>query len=479
MSVTDNRPKVAVVGSGGDLAMVAFSAAKALESLNPAVIAVDVGDGASASCISTFSDMKAFNDSFGINENAFVDGVEAGVNFGIGFSFSELDEAPFIFNDGPYGLLMHNSPFHQLFHIYRQRHPTKQLDSYSLSANLAKAGRFAPRSEQSNSVFSAVSHGYTFAASAFEKYFRRLALGLNVTFVRSTDVKVSEGESGIESVTTSTGQLLCADLYIDCSAQGALVNKRNDSHRVSSINTEYVPPWQFSAMDEPNAHGISHLYTKVESTPGGYAKQIVHEASIYCEKFEYAINARGDGGEALQFPSALQRPWVDNCVALGAASMTVPNLIPGNYNVLQGQLLQLFELWSGNRLDDAVAEQFNETSAQTLDHVVDLANIQLAKHPHLGADVRLTDSNRSRVALFESSGALRLSDRPIVSDQHWPALLMALGFEQKGTNLQATALPLATVVEGLDKLEALLQKATNAAPPYRGSPQKNGKRNEK
>ena len=465
-----HRPRVVIVGTGVDLNMVAFALAQKLKHRNPEITALDVGGPKPPVLCSTFSDMAEFNSSFGVSESELINSIGAGLNFGLLLN-GRSDRSPFIFSDSPYGLMLHKQPFHQLFHLYRQENSNAKLDDFCLSAVLAKAGRVAPKSENASSVFSSVNYGYTFLTDRYERFLRAHAVNSQVNFVPANSLELTETGGKVDSLTTNNGQVYEADLFIDCSSERTLIGKREGNrHCAHVIKEDYIPPWQYSHSNERLSDPEWPLYAEIHSVPNGFCKRIKYGHSTSVEN--YVFEEEGSSNERAEVKTTchaaiLRRPWADNCVGIGAAFTNTPNLLPGGYNLIQGQIFQLLDLWLGGPVGAASAEIFNQTSVQTGQHLVDLINIQLTAHPILSSNVRVTDSNHQRVELFTSSGAAYISEDSIVTDQHWFALLTGLGFEQRGGSLSSTGITSSNVAENLNKLKALFQRAASGAQPYR------------
>lgn len=463
----NKKTRVVIVGAGSDLSLVAYALAKGLEVSQAAIVAVDVGGNTDEGLVSTFSDMRAFNEALGVSERDFMAGVDATVSFGC--KLPPLGSAKgLMLTDSPYGLTMHNTLFHQLFSIYSRARPYASLDDFCLSARLAQEGKFAPKSDKAKSVYSMVSYGYAFDSSACGRYFKRLALARNVTYVSSSEVSAAVSSGRIEKLTTSSGQTLAADLFIDCTPDRALYSQVQKKCSEYDLISATLPHWRFALEQEEDGSPVT-LYSEMTVTETGFERSIRHRGRRCKALFEFDKQQRGGGSGGAgrtEAQSALASPWVDNCVALGSASAIMPGLLLERYHLLQGQLLQLLELWSGGEPSAASAEIFNTSCRQSVNHLLDLVNIFLAAHPGFADQVRLTEANRSRVKLFTSSGALFATDNAVVPDQQWPALLTGLGFKQSGGNFQAIGLNSEQVVEQLDSLESLLQKATDAAPAY-------------
>ena len=460
MIAQKTNPRIVIVGTGSELALTAYLLITKLERAAPAIIAVDVGGGEGNTLVSTFSDMRLFNDANGITESDFLAGVGARFNYGFLLSGREPKE-DFFLADSAYGLIIRNNYFHNLFYLHQKRHPEARLDDFSLAASLARAGRFAPKSAQANSIFSTLSYGYTFQAKAYENYFKRLALRRNVTYVVSPNLTVAEGEQGIERVVTQSGQILEADLFIDCSDARCLMSKLQSPFKIPS---SYIPSWQTAVKQEESESAKNDLYAVVTATKTDIRKKISHGRLTSEETFRFVDQGASNGD--VSTATAMESAWVKNCIALGAGFAKLPNLLPGNYHLILGQLLQLFDSWSGERPSAAVAEIFSESCQQSLEHVIDIINIQLAAHPLASSFTELTPANRSRVELFESSGALYAIDNAILPEQNWVALLTAMGYRQKGLSLQARTLKDSEVDKELGSMKALIDRATNATETY-------------
>lgn len=226
------------------------------------------------------------------------------------------------------------------------------------------------------------------------------------------------------------------------------------------------------------------LYSESLQTNHGFQSAVSHDGVTRTEQVDFLpaeSSANSGFAKGRSFTddtgfaaaSALGNSWSGNCVALGSAFARLPNILPGAQQLFLTQLLQLLNIWFGQKDCRAIADAFSQSSAQSLASLIDVLNIQLHAHPSLAAAVDLTVMNRRRIELFCGSGTLPMTENAMIAEQQWIALLLALGFVQQGSTLQVGAQNIAhngeTINNTCDQLDGLrhhIQKAAASAPEY-------------
>lgn len=464
------NPKIVIVGSGIDLLQSALAAAKLLSFAKPSITAIEVEAPVKRELMSSFSDMAHFHSLLGINEGAFIKNTCSGLSFGAELYCENSDG--FVFSDGPYGFIIERLGFHELFHKVSSAGGELKYDEYCLSALLAKANRVAPRSRSVKSIFSTVRYGYLIQRERYQAYLTSLLQSIGVTFLRAESLSVesaaSDGNaSSITQIVTSSGLVFTADLFIDCSHSRALINQVLESHHPIPVESKYLPAYRLDVKHRAACEGERRSSSRIDLIRGGFDRHLAHLNVAMTESLRYQGFDGQENDEGLacyQSPSMLKFPFAGNCVAIGAACSTIPTPLPGAYHLLQNQLLLLFDLWSGGRLSDSSRDIYNSFSVQTCRHNVDIANMLLFRRA--GSPIELTQANRERLQLFEASGAVRATESAVIADDHWVALLIALGYRQREPSLKSCTVTTDVAMAQLDKLRVLLVKAIGAAEPY-------------
>ena len=473
-------PNIVVVGSGIDLLQSALAAARLLSFARPSITVIELdGSQQSPEVMASFSDMAHFHSLLGIDEGAFIRGARAGLSFGTELRL-DSDSAGFVFSDGPYGFIIEGLSFHDLFDKASSVRPSVRYDEYCLSALLAKANRVAPRSSKAKSVYSTVRYGYLFKRKHYQAYLKALLESHGVSFLRTASLTVERlkandavcseqiNSHNIARVVTDAGKSVVADLFIDCSLSRELVSDSPAAHELSLIDGSVLPPHRVGVMNGLSGDHGKRASVRLAVSPSGFDRDLAHLSveTIESLQFQWSRDALVEGRGDYEVSSELMRPWSGNCVAVGLASAHLPSLIPGAYNLLQNQLLLLFDVWTGGALFDSARDVYNNFSVQASRHSIDIANFLLHKHPNSLGLVELTPVNLDRLRLFECSGCVRPTDGGVIGDDHWIALMIALGCKPRGESLKKRSVESGVAIEQLDRLRALLVNACDAAEPY-------------
>ena len=189
------------------------------------------------------------------------------------------------------------------------------------------------RGRDGNPIFGA-DVAYHIENEHFVQFLEKYARRLGIEIVDDTITEVLPAESGISGVRVGSGNILSADLYVDCSGFRSLILSQTLKEPLVSFKTTLfcdravVGGWQRTT--EP-----IKPYTTAETMESGWCWQIEHENRInrgyvYSSPFisdeeaerEFrSKNPKVDATRIVKFTSGrYERSWVGNVVAIGNAS---------------------------------------------------------------------------------------------------------------------------------------------------------------
>lgn len=340
-------------------------------------------------------------------------------------------------------------PFHQIAMRLRHDGFRLRLADYSLPALAAQAGRFIRPSGEARSVLSTCRYGLHLNTNSLTHAFRTVAKTAGVTRAPGGFMHAEHSEDGqIAAVHTTAGQRLEAELFLDCTGDGILINSLDAgwedwsawlpcNHLISTrLDNADMPPW-------------SH----VEAHAAGWTRHLPLDGSLVLSSYHIA----GSDGEQAALESLRRtageialnnvqstvvragrrrEPWIKNCVALGTAAAIIEPLAVSNLQLLRSSILRLLELLPADLHPEAERREYNRRSSLELDNSRDFAAAMYKTNGRQGE--AFWDERRAmtipstldyRMRLYSSLGRVVQYDEELLYDTSWINLFDEQGLQ--------------------------------------------------
>ena len=173
----------------------------------------------------TLPHLRTFVSMLGIDEADFMRTTHATFKLGIEFrDFGKIGDR-YLHPFGSFGTPLNGVPFHHYWLRMRAAGRQDELFDYSIANLMASHNRFAPPSEDSNSMLSTYSYAYQFDATLFAPYLRDYAVarGVERTEGKVVDVALDPETGDVGALILESGERIEGDLFVDCSGFRALL----------------------------------------------------------------------------------------------------------------------------------------------------------------------------------------------------------------------------------------------------------------
>lgn len=392
---------ITILGSGLQLSICAAFLAEKLQFLKPVIVAIQLPEGEHDSRFSfafpPFAEPAVPLLRRGLSESSLQ-------NVRV---FTPASPSGFAFNFSPYGVVSDAITFQHAYQVCRQHEAdVPGYDSFLALTPPTSAGFLCVRqSVRAEYQFSAVRRGVIYVPT------------------EQVVVSLSDDTRRILSVQTSSGQVLTADYFIDCSSDGVLM--RRLQKRVL-LSEDIIPPWSVVHRQNPDAGATTAVELKFGGSQvrcvgvlNGERRERIYDfcGSTPCEYFE--------------------RPWWGNCVAMGSGFAAIPEFLVDLDRLLERQLVTLSWLIGVNSEATSSARHFNMLSMRDLGEIIDMANVLL--HSSLDQPLSLSPNNSRRVELFRSSANTIKENNSLISENSWTGLLHAGGYTPQNVNAVSAA----------------------------------------
>lgn len=403
--------RIIIVGDDLQLQMVTSHLHQELRFANVRIIPIQLGDTPAPSLRHAFTPFdKILQPLFTESATNLPKGFDA-----ISLKLPQCSDG-FKFNFSTYGVASSAVNFSQAFEVAK--------------ANDSNTPAFDQFITKNKSTF-----GIVYSQEEAREKFRQFNIENDRFFNWTQTLEVIAPNGHIEKVITSDGQVFDGDLFIDCSTRQHLIRSTQEQQ---DIPQENLPPYQSSSVVQNNA------------SPNGstiQAKNDLIECKLSTGETEeirtYDFEHTGDS--AFYF----EKPWINNCVALGNGYCQLPELLVCTDRILEIQLHVLTQFLPIHSSFESAQKHFAMYSQRAINDAIDSINLILFT---CNIATHLTNTNKIRTELFETSGAAHQRESLMITGNCWAGLMYACGLSPKSTNAITQARPAASIIEAVKKL---------------------------
>jgi len=452
----------------------------------------------------TIPQIRIFNTLLGLDEDEFVRRTKGTFKLGIQFrDWGRLGDSyfhPF----GPFGVDMEGVSFHAFWLRLQQQGDAPRITDYSLQSVAAERGKFMRPIDAGRSPLSKIAYAFHFDAGLYAAYLREFAEARGVTRVEGRIVDVAlRGEDGfVQSVTTSDGRVIEADLFIDCSGfrglliEGALKTGYEDwSHWLPADRAVAVP---CARVAEPTP------YTRSTARPAGwqwriplqhrtgngyvYSSQFIDDDAAASDLLGQLDGAPMADPRMLRFTTGRRRKvWNKNVVALGLASGFIEPLESTSIHMVQSGIANLLAMFPTMTFEPAEIARYNRVIAYETERIRDF--IVLHYHATQRNDselwrycqsMSLPDSLEEKYDIFRSRGRVFRENEELFNDTSWFAVMIGQNITPRGFDpvaevlsvketrrrLKQTAEAISNSADYMPTHEAFIRENCDATAPY-------------
>lgn len=482
---------ILVVGGGTAGWMAAASLAHNLAGMgvrirlveSPAIGAVGVGEA-------TVPPIMDFIRQLGIDEAELVR--EIGGTYKLGIAFRDWTRAgDFYFHPfGPAGAGLGSVSFASYWLKSFLAGKAGRLEEYSVQAMAALQDRFARPVHAPGTPLNKLSYALHFDASLFARYLRTYAEARGVEHVEGLvrDVALRPGDGFVEAVTLASGEVLEADLFLDCSGAAGLLIGR-------ALGTPFDDwshwlPCDRALVAHSERHATLPPYTLVTAQQAGWqwAIPLQHRTGnghVYASAFlddDRARRAllRNIDGERLSDPTLLRftpgrrrKSWNRNCVALGLSAGFLEPLEATSIHLIQRGIAMLLKFFPDKTFAKAERDRFNATLGFEFERVRDFLVMHYRHTERPGAfwdhcrELPVPDSLRERLDLFASHGRILRDETELFPPQSWLSVMIGQNLIPRSYDPLADTLDAGAIDAKLDDIRERVRSSVAAMPAHR------------
>ena len=488
----DNRVQSVVIVGGGTAGWMAAAALierfgpnrRTRISLveSPEISTVGVGEA-------TVPHFREFLKRLKINETDFIRRTSATFKLAIGFDGWAGEGTTFFHPFSEHGVPLLGTAFQHYWVKLRQLGLAEPIDHYSLSSELARAGKFAlSRPEATGSLF--FNYAFHFDAILVARYLKTWAVAHGVTRIEGTvrDVRI-DGETGyVRSLALDGDRSVQGELFVDCSGfQGLLIEKAlktgyEDWTRWLPCNRAIAlpcesrrPPPSFTDSSAAEA-GWRWRIPLQHRVGNGYvfSSEFLNE-DVAVEQLRQKIEGPATAEpRALPFTTGIRRKiWNRNVFCLGLASGFLEPLESTSIYLVQKGIAALLSSFPQVVLNVELQDDVNRRNREHWDHIRDFIILHYKLNRRHGLPfwdycrhMPIPDSLAQTIDLFSATGRVEIAETDFFRASSWLALFAGFGIVPRYYHPSVDDVPEADLRNELESMARGIANAVAGAPTH-------------
>lgn len=447
MNETDRHIRSIVIVGGGSAGWMAAAALSNTLTKGCAITLVESEEiGTVGVGEATIPTIKLFNQTLGIDEAEFMKATQGSFKLGIQFvDWARLGHRyfhPF----GTFGRTFDISDIHQHWIAAGGPDSGFNLDDLCMAWAAARENRFSAPSRDPRSVLSTFDYTYHFDAGLYAAYLRKYSEARGVRRVEGKVASVQQnGTSGfVESVTMESGEVLAADLFVDCSGfrglliEGTLKTGYEDWSHWLPCDRALAVPCASSADFTP--------YTRSTAREAGWQWRIplqhrTGNGYVYCSSHisddeAASVLLASLDGKALGDPRPLRfttgrrkASWNKNVIAVGLSSGFLEPLESTSLHLAMANIAKIIAFFPDRDFDPLVTEEFNRVSVNENERIRDFIILHYKLTQRDDSELwryceamSIPDTLQFKIDHFRKFGRLIARDNDLFGPPSWTAV---------------------------------------------------------
>ncbi|RZJ00875.1 MAG: tryptophan 7-halogenase [Brevundimonas sp.] len=444
--------KILIVGGGTAGWMTAALLSKLFKGLYEITLIESEAIGIIGVGEATIPAIKKYNELLGLDENEFMRKTQGSFKLGIQFVDWFDHGTSYIHGFGVIGRELGWLRCHQYWLQANARGKASDLAAFSINTVAALDNKFMRADPKMvESPLGHIAHAFHFDAALYAKYLRGLAeaAGVRRREGKVADVTLRSEDGFVQSVTMEDGEVIEADLFIDCSGFRGLITEQ-------ALKTGYETWTHWLPCDRAMAVPCARVepftpYTRATARPAGWQWRIplqhrTGNGHVYSSQYmdddeaERILLSNLDG-EQLAEPNRIRfvtgkrkKIWNKNCVALGLASGFLEPLESTSIHLIQSSIVRMVRLLPDAGFDEATVAEFNRQTDFEYERIRDFIILHYKATRRDDTpfwrycrDMEVPDTLQRKMDLWRANGRIFREDEELFAEESWIQVFLGQG----------------------------------------------------
>lgn len=439
----------------------------------------------------TLPHIRSFNNALNIDEVAFMKATEATFKLGIEFcNWGRIGDR-YIHPFGDYGEKIDGIPFYQHWLRLQQLGLASRLDAYAFPIAIAEANRFRHPSTDQSRIESTFGYAYQFDATRYAAFLRQYAEARGVVRLQGKVVatQLDPDNGHVASLTLDSGEVVAADLYVDCSGfRGLLIEQ--------ALKTGYDDWSQWLPCNRAQAvpcesRGTLTPYTRATALEAGWQWRIplqhrTGNGYVYCSSFISDEDATrrllGNlDAPALADPRQLyfttgrrKQFWNRNVVAIGLAAGFLEPLESTSIHLIQEGITELLQIFPDKRFLSSDRDEYNRRMGVNFERVRDFLLLHYVATQREDTEMwrhfrnlKLPDSLDEKIQAWLMRGQLIRYEFGVFLPPSWVAVLLGQNLLPRHYDPRVNRMSRDALIQTAEDLRQRVNTGTSATPDHK------------
>ena len=439
----------------------------------------------------TIPAIKKFNELLNLDEAEFMRTTQG--TFKLGIQFNDWDRIGSSYVHG-FGVIGQDWEWLRCHHYWlklNQMGQAADFGNYSINTAAALRNKFMhAATNMPESPLGHIAHAFHFDAGLYAKFLRQFAEARSVqrTEGKVVDVTLRAADGFIESLTLDSGEVVEADLFIDCSGFRGLLTEqalktgyedwthwlpcdraiavpcsRSENFTPYTMSTARGAGWQWRI---PLQHrtGNGHVFSSAYMDEGEAEKLLL--ANLDGEQLAEPNHIRFTTGKR-------RKVWNKNCVAVGLASGFLEPLESTSLFMIQSSVIRLVRLFPDGGMNQANIDEFNRQSDFEYERIRDFIILHYKATSRDDTpfwrycrDMDVPATLQRKMDLWRANGRIFREDEELFGEESWIQVFLGQGIVPRGYDPLVDIKSVPQIVQYLGNIDHVVSQCVQAMPSH-------------